>query len=56
MGWENEIGSIRVGKKADFFVILDQDPFETEASDLKKISVKGTIFEGKLYPISGEVN
>ena len=55
MGWENEIGSIRVGKKADF-VILDQDPFETEASDLKKISVKGTIFEGKHYPISGEVN
>ena len=55
MGWENEIGSIRVGKKADF-VILDRDPFETEASDLKKISVKGTIFEGKYYPISGEVN
>ena len=55
MGWENEIGSIRVGKKADF-VILDQDPFETEASDLKKILVKGTIFEGKHYPISGEVN
>ena len=55
MGWEDEIGSIRVGKKADF-VVLDQDPFEAGASNLKEIAVKGTIFEGELYPIQSEVN
>jgi len=55
MGWEDEIGSIRVGKKADF-VVLDQDPFEAGASNLKKITVKGTIFEGKLYPIEDKIN
>ena len=54
MGWEDEIGSIRVGKKADF-VVLDQDPFEAGASNLKEIAVKGTIFEGELYPIQSEV-
>ena len=55
MGWENEIGSIRVGKKADF-VVLNEDPFQFDPSELKNIEVKGTIFEGKVYPISGEVN
>lgn len=42
---ENEKGSLRAGKIADF-VILDRDPLKTEASELRHIKVLETIKEG----------
>ena len=50
MGWEDEIGSIRAGKKADF-VVLEQDPYLTGAAGLKDIQIWGTVFEGEVHPI-----
>lgn len=51
MGWEDEIGSIRAGKRADF-AILDADPYQVDPRKLKDIAVWGTIFEGELYPVA----
>ena len=45
---EDHIGSIKVGKKADF-VILDQNPLTVNPENLKDIKVISTIFEGKRY-------
>jgi predicted amidohydrolase YtcJ len=52
MGWENEIGSVRAGKRADL-VVLDRDPYETGAAGLRQIEVLGTVFEGELAMITG---
>lgn len=43
---EDEIGSIEVGKKADF-VILDKNLFEVENYDVHKVKVLETILAGK---------
>ena len=50
IGEENEIGSIRAGKRADF-TVLEQDPYRVEAAKLADIEVWGTVFEGQLYPV-----
>ncbi|MEP1473165.1 MAG: amidohydrolase [Halieaceae bacterium] len=50
MGWEDEIGSIRAGKKADF-VVLEQDPYLIGAAGLKDIRIWGTVFEGEVHPL-----
>lgn len=50
VGWENEIGSIRAGKRADF-AVLDSDPYEAGIAGLNKIKVWGTVFEGEVHPI-----
>ena len=44
-----EIGSIEVGKKANFWV-LEADPLETDPMELKDIPVWGTIFAGEPNP------
>jgi predicted amidohydrolase YtcJ len=46
MGWEDEIGSIRAGKRADF-TVLEQDPYEVGAAGLRSIPIWGTVFEGR---------
>ncbi len=51
MGREDDIGSIRAGKNADF-TVLDDDPYRVKPERLSEIGVWGTVFEGKLYPNS----
>ena len=48
---EDEIGSIAVGKRADF-TVLEKDPYEVPIEKLKDIPIWGTVFEGKHYPLS----
>lgn len=50
LGMENEVGSLRSGKKADF-TIVDQDPYEVDPMGLRDIAVLGTVFEGRWYPV-----
>jgi predicted amidohydrolase YtcJ len=46
MGWEDEIGSIRAGKRADF-TVLEQDPYSVRVEELRNIPIWGTVFEGR---------
>ena len=46
MGLENEIGSITVGKRADF-VVLGDSPLTVPAATIKDIPILGTVFEGR---------
>ena len=43
---EEEIGSFEVGKKADI-VVLDKNLFDIEKTDISKVSIEMTFFEGK---------
>lgn len=45
-----EIGSISVGKKADF-AVLGQNPLEVPPATLKDIPVRGTVFNGQVAPL-----
>jgi predicted amidohydrolase YtcJ len=50
LGLENEIGSLRGGKRADF-TVLEQDPFEVGAKGLRDIGIWGTVFGGTPHKI-----
>ena len=50
LGLEDEIGSIAPGKRADF-TVLERDPYEVPIEELNRISIWGTVFEGRLYPL-----
>ena len=50
LGLEHEIGTIRAGKMAAF-TILEQDPYEVGAENLREIPIWGTVFEGRPFPI-----
>ena len=50
MGRENEIGSIRAGKRADF-VALEADPMTVSGDRLRHLKVKATVFAGAPYPV-----
>ena len=45
---DRELGSIEVGKHADF-AILEDDPYEVEAMTVKDIAVWGTVLGGKVF-------
>lgn len=47
---EDELGSIRPGKKANF-TLLDRNPYEVELEQLAEIEVQATVFEGRLFPL-----
>jgi predicted amidohydrolase YtcJ len=47
---ENEIGSIKAGKKADF-TILAEDPFKVDPVKMKDIKITGKYFNGKYYEL-----
>lgn len=49
---DHEIGSIRVGKRADF-TVLAQDPLAVEPIALKDIPVQATILGGRVFPAGG---
>jgi hypothetical protein len=50
LGREDEVGSIRAGKRADF-AVLDRDPYEVGAPGLKDINILATVLDGRVYPI-----
>ena len=47
---EDEVGSIQVGKRADF-TVLERDPTAIVAEELADIPIWGTVFEGEPYPL-----
>ena len=48
---ENELGSIVPGKIANF-TVLEQDPLAVEPMKLKDVPIWGTVFEGRLFPVT----
>ncbi|MFT7286956.1 MAG: putative amidohydrolase YtcJ [Halieaceae bacterium] len=50
MGWEDQIGSLRAGKRADF-TVLEKDPYSVGAEGLRDIQIWGTVFEGRPAPL-----
>ena len=50
LGVEDDIDSIRAGKRADF-TVLEADPFEEPVHVLMDIPVRGTVFEGRPFPV-----
>ena len=48
LGLEDEIGSLRWGKRADF-TILEADPYQAGAGSLRDIPIWGTVFEGEKF-------
>ncbi len=50
LGLEEEIGSLRWGKKADF-TILEADPYDVGIEGLRDIPIWGTVFEGQKFQI-----
>ncbi len=50
IGMEDEIGSIRPGKRADF-TVLGADPHEVEPHAIRDIEIWGTLLDGRAHPI-----
>ena len=50
LGREDEIGSIRAGKRADFTVV-DEDPYVIGAERLNELKVQATVLGGIVHPI-----
>ncbi len=47
---EDEIGSIEIGKKANF-VVFEENPLKTNPEQLKDMKILSTVYEGKAFPI-----
>jgi predicted amidohydrolase YtcJ len=52
LGLDGEIGSIEVGKRADF-AVLDDDPLAVPPEALKDVGVWGTVSGGRVFPAAG---
>lgn len=52
---EHSLGSIAPGKIANF-TVLEQDPYSVSPEGLKDIGIWGTVFEGHLFPIPGDLS
>lgn len=50
MRMENEIGTIDIGKKANF-TVFEENPIIAAPEKLKDLTIWGTVFEGNSYPI-----
>lgn len=48
---EHEVGSIEVGKRADF-AVLEDDPTEIGGEKLKDVRVWGTVQDGRIFPVA----
>lgn len=48
---DQEVGSIEVGKRADF-AVLEDDPEELGADSLKDVRVWGTVQGGRVFPVT----
>jgi hypothetical protein len=48
---ENEIGSIEIGKKANF-TVFEENPVTPDPATLKNLAIWGTVHEGEKYPIA----
>lgn len=48
---EDRIGSIEVGKDANF-VVLDASPYRVSPESIKDIRVEATVFQGKVFPVA----
>jgi len=51
LGLEDEIGSLRPGKRADF-TVLERDPYEVAPIELADIPIWGTVLDGRPYPLA----
>jgi predicted amidohydrolase YtcJ len=47
---EQDLGSIEVGKIANFTVLAD-DPYDHDPTDLGRTRIFGTVFEGRWFPV-----
>lgn len=47
---ENQIGSITPGKLANL-TVLDRNPYDTPTGELKEVTVRATMLEGRLQPV-----
>ncbi len=50
---DDEVGSIEVGKRADF-AVLEEDPTAIDPMELKDITVWGTVQGGRVFAASGQ--
>jgi predicted amidohydrolase YtcJ len=46
MGWDRTIGSLEIGKSADF-IVLDRNVMEIAPTDIAEVNVLETYFEGR---------
>ncbi len=51
VGMEGEIGSIEVGKRADF-TVLGQDPYAVAPETLRDIEIFATVLDGVVHPLA----